>query len=140
MRFGSGRRADGVNDPEADVLNLSWHGRLMDYCYHDNDEHCEALVTEVYIYFSDRLESFIPKNSYWRGRSVSNVIAAILLLWDRGVAERYHCEGGGIQLRIVCNAEHIILSSVELLPLAEPLLELVGAIRSQATSMAQESA
>lgn len=140
VRFGSGRRADGVNDPEADVLNLSWQGRLMDYCFHCNDEHCEALVNEVYVYFSDRLENYIPKHSYWRGRSVSNVIAAILILWDRGIVERCRGESGSIQLRSAFNAEQLLLSSVELLPLAEPLLELVGAIRSQASSMAQESA
>ncbi|MFM7315650.1 MAG: hypothetical protein ACKO5E_01765 [bacterium] len=140
MQFGSGRRADGVNDPEPNVLNLSWQGRLIDYCFHKNDEHCEALINEIYIYLFDRLETFFPPQSYWRGRTSSDLIAAMLILVDRGIVERKRLESGEIFIRCNDNAETMILKSVELLPLSRPLLEITFALRSHASRLAHESA
>jgi hypothetical protein len=140
MTVGIDRRFQDVNDNEADVLNLNWQGRLMDYCYHRNDEHCEALVNEIYSYYADRLERYLPLKSSWRRASVSHAVAAILIMWDRGLVDRSIDEFGMIIIKINGNAEELLLGSVELLPLAEPFLELLGALRRQAASLAEESA
>ena len=129
-----------MSDPEMNLLNLSWKGRLVDYCYHRNDEHCEALVNEIYCYFVDRLERFLPQKSQWRKQSPGHAVAAILILWDRGLVERIIDETGISILKINSDAEKLLLGSIELLPMAEPLLELIVTLRREVASLAKESA
>ena len=129
-----------MNDPGFDaILNQTWIGDLEGYLHHQNDEHLEALILEVQRFFERRLISYFTPKSIWHVSSCSRRVAAILFLVDRGIVNRILQPDSSTVYRPVTSSEHWILSQTDLLPVTDPLLELLSALRKDVALATNDS-
>ncbi len=124
------KESQKVNDSSFDaLLNQTWNGHLEGYLHHKNDEHVEALILEVQRFFERRLVVHLAPNSIWHISLCSRRVAAILFLVDRGIVQRILHSQPSVLYRPATSAEHWLLSQQELLPITDPVLELLSALR-----------
>lgn len=122
-----------MTDSGFDPLNQPWSYRLQGYLRHKNDEHLEALVLESQRYFEARLIHHLPASSSWHTASGTYRIAALLFLFDRGMVDRVSIQDNSWYYWPASCAESWILSQPAMLPIAEPMLELLSALRRDVT-------
>ena len=116
-------------DSGFDPLNQPWSFRLQGYLNHKNDEHLEALVLETQRFFECRVIHHLAAGSVWHQAQNTHRIAALLFLVDRGMVDRVTTIERVSLYRPNPCVESWILSQPAMLPIAEPLLELVSALR-----------
>lgn len=116
-------------EPGFDPLNQPWSFRLQGYLHHKNDEHLEALVLETQRFFECRVIHHLASSSIWHQTQNTHRIAALLFLVDRGMVDRVTTIERVSLYRPNPCVESWILSQPAMLPIAEPMLELVSALR-----------
>lgn len=135
-----------------DFLAYQWTGKLKAYYYHLNSEHAQAIVYDFFKYFSIVILSHVPKNSSVAKLNSKQQLAALMLLYDRGLVDRIVLDEALVSTRPVSQTNRVVtetkkkphlqvrfrphaeteselIQSKELVPVIIPLMELVGIMR-----------
>jgi hypothetical protein len=120
--------------PASSVRDLSrqWTDHLAPYRRHRNDEHLEALVDEAGRFAGLHLENDLSGSAYWSKAPLARRVAVLLFLVDRGVVERKVRHGQRLY-EPTESAEEWVLAQPALARYAEPTLELIAALRRDAS-------
>lgn len=121
----------------ARTLSRHWTSRLSSYRRHLNDEHREALIAEALRYTGFRLEAELGQNAYWKDVPLMRRAAVLLYLVDRGAVDRM-VRQGRLAFEPTPDAERWVCHQPALLPYLEPTLALLGALRRDQISRANE--
>jgi hypothetical protein len=119
-------------------LSRQWTDRLASYRRHRNDEHLEALVEEALRYTGLHLENDLAGSSYWARAPLARRVAVLLFLVDRGVVDRRVHRGRRVY-EPIADAESWVAAQPALAPYVEPTLELIAALRRDASRRTRPS-
>jgi len=117
-------------------LSSHWTGRLAHYNTHRNDEHLNALYEETLRFVGFHLENDLCRSEYWSRVSLHRRLAVLLYLVDQGAVE-WTVRNGRHAFTAVPNAEEWIGRQPELRPFARATLELIAALRHDASRRAR---
>jgi len=113
-------------------LSTHWTGLLAHYNSHRNDEHLNALYEETLRYVGLHLENDLSRSEYWSRVSLHRRLAVLLYLVDQGVVDRTRRQGRHV-FSAAPHAEDWVIQSPALRPFAKATLELVAALRHDAS-------
>lgn len=129
-----------MNSPRHDFLVYEWTGRLKTYHDHLNNEHTQALFIEVIRFYASSVLKHLADDSYWREIDYRQLFAAFSMLYDRGLVERIVIDDKQVRFRPLAETESELLSSQELIPVADSLMELIGIMRAEEANIVGDSA